>query len=87
MYLCVLCGSENKQRLFPYAVEEGESVSPHLGGGASESSQASTARSSGRSLCRINCLVFITKTDCVYCAVRTGSSSIIDVKLGLKTVP
>ena len=33
------------------------------------------------SLYNINCLVFITETQCVYCAVRTGSWNIIHVKL------
>ena len=41
VYLCVLCGSENKQRLF------------HC-----------TALT--------DWLVFITETECVYCAVRLG---------------
>ena len=40
MYLCVLRGFQNKQRLY---------------------------------LQRINLLVFITETESVYCAVRTGS--------------
>jgi hypothetical protein len=31
------------------------------------------------SLYSINCLVFITETECVYCAVRTGSLYIIQV--------
>jgi hypothetical protein len=46
VYLCVLCGSQNKQRLF------------HC-----------TALT--------DWLVFITETECVYCAVRTGSSNTI----------
>jgi len=45
VYLCVLCGSQNKQRLI--------------------------------SLYSINLLVCITETECVYCAVRTGSLYII----------
>jgi hypothetical protein len=40
LYLCVLCGSQNKQRLFPYTALTG--------------------------------WFFITETQCVYCAVRTG---------------
>ena len=40
VYLCVLCGSENKQRLFPYTA--------------------------------LTDWFCITKTECVYCAVRTG---------------
>ena len=43
LYLCVLCGSENKQLLFPYTALIG----------------------------------FITETECVYCAVRTGYLYII----------
>jgi DNA-directed RNA polymerase subunit RPC12/RpoP len=43
LYLCVLCGSQNKQRLFTYTA----------------------------------------LTECVYCAVRTGSLNIIQVDLGL----
>ena len=35
------------------------------------------------SLYSINWLVFITETECVYCAVRTGSLYIIQVKLNL----
>jgi hypothetical protein len=46
-YLWVLCGYENKQRLFPYTT--------------------------------LNCLVFITEMECVYCAVRNGSLYIIQV--------
>ena len=34
------------------------------------------------SLCNINWLVFITETECVYCAVRTGSLYIIQVMCG-----
>src|SRR5215510_2086637 len=45
VYLCVLCGSENKQRLFPYTA--------------------------------LTDWFFITETECVYCAVRTGSLYII----------
>ena len=45
VYLCVLCGSENKTAII--------------------------------SLYSINWLVFITETECVYCAVRTGSLYII----------
>ena len=47
VYLCVLCGSENKQRLFPYTA--------------------------------LTDCFFITETECVYCAVRTGSLYIIQV--------
>jgi hypothetical protein len=47
MYLCVLCGSENKQPLFPYTA--------------------------------LTDWVFITETDCVYCAVRTGFLNKIQV--------
>jgi len=45
VYLCVLCGSENKQRLFHYTA--------------------------------LTDWFFITETECVYCAVRTGSLYII----------
>jgi hypothetical protein len=38
------------------------------------------------SVCSINWLVFITEMESVYCAVRTESSDIIDVKFSLKTV-
>jgi hypothetical protein len=34
------------------------------------------------SLYSINWLVFITETECVYCAVRTGSLNIIQAQLG-----
>ena len=54
VYLCVLCGSENKQRLF------------HC-----------TALT--------DWLVFITETESVYCAVRTGFLYIIRVKLILES--
>jgi hypothetical protein len=30
---------------------------------------------------RINCLIFITEAECVYCAVRAESSKIIEVNL------
>ena len=53
VYLCVLCGSENKQRLF------------HC-----------TALT--------DWLVFITETECVYCAVRTGSLNIILIEFIFK---
>ena len=56
VYLCVLCGSENKQRLF------------HC-----------TALT--------DWLVFITETECVYCAVRTECLSIIQVKFALLKRP
>jgi hypothetical protein len=36
------------------------------------------------SLYNINWLVFITETECVYCAVRTGCLFVIQVKLGLQ---
>ena len=52
LYLCVLCGSENKQRLFPYT--------------------ALTDR------------FFITETESVYCAVRTGSIYIIHITISLQ---
>ena len=45
VYLCVLCGSENKQRLFPYTT--------------------------------LTDWFFITDTEYVYCAVRTGSLYVI----------
>ena len=35
------------------------------------------------SLNNINCLVFITETECVYCAVRTGSLNVIQATLSL----
>jgi len=38
------------------------------------------------SLYSINLLVFITKTECVYCAVRTGSLYIIRFILVLKVL-
>jgi hypothetical protein len=52
VYLCVLCGSQNKQRLFPYAA--------------------------------LTDWFFMTQTDSVYCAVRTGSSTITQVNLWLR---
>jgi hypothetical protein len=36
------------------------------------------------SLYSINWLVFITETECVYCAVRTGSLYIINVRLSFQ---
>ena len=36
------------------------------------------------SLYSINWLICITKTECVYCAVRTGSSYVIQVNINLK---
>jgi len=38
------------------------------------------------SLYNINWLVFITETECVYCALRTGYSNVIRVNLGLSRV-
>jgi hypothetical protein len=38
------------------------------------------------SLCSINWLVFMAETDCVYCAVLTGSSNIIHVNPTLEGV-
>jgi len=35
------------------------------------------------SLYSVNCLVFITETGCVYCAVRTETSNVIQVKRSL----
>ena len=54
MYLCVLCGSENKQRLFPHTTVTNWFV--------------------------------ITDTECVYCAVRTGSLNVILVNFVFKGV-
>jgi len=34
----------------------------------------------------INCLVFITETECVYCAVRTESVNSVQCSLGLSSV-
>jgi len=39
------------------------------------------------SVCSINGLVFITETECVYCAVRTGSLNIIQVKVSNSHFP
>ena len=36
------------------------------------------------SLYNINWLVFITETECVYCAVRTGYTTVIQVSLSCK---
>jgi len=55
VYLCVLCGSENKQRLF------------HC-----------TALT--------DWLVFITETECVYCAVQPGSLYISRLIFSLSSV-
>jgi hypothetical protein len=52
MYLCVLYGSQNKQRLFPYTA--------------------------------LTDWFFITEAECVYCAVRTGSSNQTDAVSSLK---
>jgi len=38
------------------------------------------------SLYNINWLVFITESECVYCAVRTGSLNIIQVNIRVSTV-
>jgi hypothetical protein len=54
VYLCVLCGSENNQRLFPYTA--------------------------------LTDWFFVTETECVYCAVRTGALYIIQVTLVSKVV-
>jgi hypothetical protein len=35
------------------------------------------------SLYDINCLVFKTETECVYCAVRTGSLRVIQMNVSL----
>jgi len=51
LYLCVLCGSQNKQGLFPYTA----------------------------------LTVFITETESVYCAVRTGYLYIIHANFRLES--
>ena len=38
------------------------------------------------SLYSINWLVFITETECVYCAVRTGSLNVIQVNISVRSV-
>jgi len=38
------------------------------------------------SLYSINSLVFITETECVYCAVRTGCLNVIQINFNLSTV-
>ena len=52
VYLCVLCGSENKQRLFH---------------------------------CSIDWLLFITETECVYCAVRIDHTNNFQVNFSFIT--
>jgi len=95
VYLCVLCGSENKQRLFFYTTltdwfynRDGvcllrgrdwifiynSTFCPHSVFVCFVWIWEQTAIIS---LYSINWLVFITKTKCVYCAVRTGSLYII----------
>jgi hypothetical protein len=54
MYLYVLYGSQNKQRLFPYTA--------------------------------LTYWVVITETECVYCAVQTGSSNIIHFNIRVDQV-
>jgi len=39
------------------------------------------------SLYNVNWLVFITETQCVYCAVRTGSLYIIQVEIKIYVLP
>jgi len=94
VYLCVLCGSENKQRLFPYTTLTGfynqkgvcllrgtdwifiynSTFCPHSVFMCFVWIWEQTAIIS---LYSINWQVFITETECVYCAVRTGSLYII----------
>ena len=91
VYLCVLCGSENKERLFPYTaltdwlvfIAETESVYLRGRTGSLYIIQAMCfvlicEQTAITSLYSINWLVFITE-DSVYCAVRTGSLYIIQV--------
>ena len=78
--ICVFCGSENKQRLFPYTALTdwifiyNSTFCPHSVFMCFVWIWEQTAIIS---LYSINWLVFIIETECVYCAVRPGSLYII----------
>ena len=95
VYLCVLCGSENKKQLFSYTALTGlfynwdgvcslrgrnwvfmynSTLCPHCVFMCFVWIWEQTAIIS---LYSINWLVFVTETECVYCAVLTGSLYII----------
>jgi hypothetical protein len=93
VYLCVLCGSENKQRLFHCTALTDWFLSPRR--------SVFTARyvlptqciygfvwiweqTSIISLYSINWLVFITETECVYCAVRNGYVYTVDLEVSIR---
>ena len=85
-YLCVLCGYQNKQRLFPYTTLTGlyNRDGVCLLRGTDWIFMCFVwiwEQTAIISLHNINWLVCITEMECVYCAVRAGSLNVIQVNL------
>jgi hypothetical protein len=100
--LCVLCGSQNKQRLFPYTaltdyfLTETECVYCAVRTGSLNATfcphsvfmcfVSISEQTAIISLYSINWLVFTTETECFYCAVRTKSFYTVQVNPNIKRV-
>jgi hypothetical protein len=103
VYLCVLCGSQNKQRLCPCTTLTDRLLIPRCSVFTARYELGLYAynptfcphsvfmcfvwiseQTAIISLYSINWLVFIAETECVYCAVRTGSLYIIQVEFSLQ---